>query len=170
MIALFIVGGCGSPPSPPPGPQPVITGRGSYLDGRVEVVAELGPFRLVDALPPQRLGGAPVAIDTEPLTNRRPRDYAGPGARNRTGGPPRQSLTVTIRNAGDQALRLRVAEVRCVLGNFVPVPEVFTLEPGQLQALEPMRASYPAPIDELEVVIRLRTAEADEAQTLKLEL
>ena len=57
-----------------------------------------------------------------------------------------------------------------MLGNFVPVPEIFTLEPGQVQALEPMRASYPAPIDEIEVIVRLRTSDADEAQTLKLVL
>jgi hypothetical protein len=63
-----------------------------------------------------------------------------------------------------------VAEIRCALGNFVPVPEIFTLEPGQLQALESMRASYPAPIDELEVVVRLRTVETEEVQTLKLVL
>ncbi|MCC5025403.1 MAG: hypothetical protein J6386_22650 [Candidatus Synoicihabitans palmerolidicus] len=65
---------------------------------------------------------------------------------------------------------MRVAEIRSALGNFVPVPEIFTLEPGELQALEPMRSSYPAPIDELELVVRLRTQEADEVQTLKLRL
>ncbi|WP_221031227.1 hypothetical protein [Actomonas aquatica] len=171
LITLLVVAGCGAPPrSGPPPPQPVITGRAHFFGDQLEVVAELGPFRLVDALPPQRLGGAPVVIDEPALTDRRPRAYAGPGARRGGGAPPRQSLTITLRNTSDEALRLRVAEVRSVLGNFVPVPEIFTLEPGQLQALEPMRASYPAAIDELEVVIRLRTATDSEVQTLKLEL
>lgn len=170
MIAFLIAGGCSAPPEPPPGPQPVITGRGQYLNGELSVVAQLGPFRLVDSLPQRRLGGTPVAIEPELDTSRRPRAYAGPGLRSPAGSPPRQSLTITVSNTGSETHRVRVAEVRSVLGNFVPVPEIFTLEPGQLQALEPMRSSYPLPIDELEVVIRLRTADADEVQTLKLVL
>ena len=171
MITLFVVAGCETTSAPPrPEPQPLITGDGHFINDQVHVVAQLGPFRLVDAFSHQRLGGTPVVIDEEPITNRRPRAYVGPGSTAAGSAPPRQSLTITVRNDGNAPLRLRVAEVRSALGNFVPVPEIFTLEPGQLQALEPMRSSYPAPIDELELVIRLRTAEADEVQTLKLTL
>ena len=171
LAALLGTTGCETAPAPTrPEPQPLITGEGRFISDQVHVVAQLGPFRLVDAFSHQRLGGTPVVIDDEPITNRRPRAYAGPGSGATGNTPPRQSLTITVRNTGTTPLRLRVAEVRSALGNFVPVPEIFTLEPGQLQALEPMRSSYPAPIDELELVIRLRTAGADEVQTLKLSL
>jgi hypothetical protein len=164
---LTTITGCGSPVEKitRPAPQPVITGEGSFFANRIQVVAQLGPFRLIDALPPSRVGGEPVAID-EPLTTSRPRANAIPGPRGN--GVARQSLTVTLRNIGDTPIELRVAEVRSALGNFVPVPEIFTLEPGQIQGLEPMRAFYPATIDELELVIRLRTREAQEVQTLHL--
>lgn len=171
LACLLGTTGCETTSAPPrPEAQPLITGEGRFINDQVHVVAQLGPFRLVDAMPHQRLGGTPVVIDEEPITNRRPRAYVGPGSTAAGNAPPRQSLTITVRNDGNAPLRLRVAEVRSALGNFVPVPEIFTLEPGQLQALEPMRSSYPAPIDELELVIRLRTAEADEVQTLKLSL
>ena len=171
VIILFVAAGCETTSAPSrPAPQPLITGEGHFIDNHVHVVAQLGPFRLVDAMAHQRLGGTPVVIDEEPITNRRPREYAGPGSAAAGSAPPRQSLTITVRNDGTAPLRLRVAEVRSALGNFVPVPEIFTLEPGQVQALEPMRSSYPAPIDELELVIRLRTVEVDEVQTLKLSL
>lgn len=175
VLCILAAAGCETVPDAEkrPPPQPVITGRADFFEQRVHVVAELGPFRLVDSLPPERLGGIPVAIDEEPLTNRPPREYAGSRGRSGldpTGGRPRQSLTVTLRNNGDTPIRLRVAEVRSALGNFVPVPEIFTLEPGSLQALEAMRSSYPAAIDELELVIRLRTPDDEELHTLKLEL
>lgn len=184
---LLAVSGCTNAPrrgadGDRPAPQPVITGSNTFLDDRIQVIAQLGPFRLIDALPAERIGGTPVAIDEELLTASRPRTYAGPGGAggpagrgSNIGGPPgrgvaRQSLTVTLSNRGTEPIRLRVAEVRSVLGNFVPVPEVFTLEPGQVQALESMRSFYPAAIDELELVVRLRTADADDLQTLKLTL
>ncbi|MCF3652441.1 hypothetical protein [Synoicihabitans lomoniglobus] len=167
---LFMVAGCGAPSGPAtPGPQPVISAEAHYFDNQIHVIAELGPFRFVDALPPDRLGGIPVVIDDQPLVDRAPRRYAD-GRFGGDGARPRQSLTVTVRNAGTQTIKLRVAEVRSALGNFIPVPEVFTLEPGQLQALEPMRASYPVAIDQLELVVRLRTADAEALQTLVLRL
>jgi len=165
LVALF---GCGSP-SPAknrPAPQPVITGESTYFSDQIRVVAQLGPFRLIDALPLSRIGGTPVAIEEELSTRSRPRGQARP----RGNGVARQSLTVTLRNIGTAPIELRVAEVRSALGNFVPVPEIFILQPGEIQALEAMRAFYPAVIDELELVVRLRTKDAQEVQTLLLTL
>lgn len=180
LVTLCVATGCetASPATKRPPPQPVITGESDYFAGQVHVTAELGPFRLIDSLPPEHIGGMPVAIDENLDLSRPPRVYAGgrpnpgsaPGAIRTGDGRPRQSLTVTLRNGGATALHLRVAEVRSALGNFVPVPEIFTLEPGQIQALEAMRSYYPAPIDELELVIRLRTADREELQTLHLTL
>lgn len=180
-LLTAMLAGCGSPRGDGldrPPPQPVITARGQFLNGTIEVVAQLGPFRLIDALPPDRVGGIPVVIDESREAAMRPaRPFTQPALGQGGAGRPRmgqdttrQSLTVTLRNIGSTPVRLRVAEVRSALGNFVPVPEIFTLEPGSLQALEPMRSSYPASIDELELVVRLRTETADEAKTLKLTL
>ena len=174
LIALLVVlNGCGSPAAKEtrPATQPVITGEGTFISDQIKVVAQLGPFRLIDALPTSRVGGNPVAIDDEPLTTSRPRANAGPGAPGlRDSGVARQSLTITLRNIGNAPIELRVAEIRSALGNFVPVPEIFTLEPGQIQALEPMRSFYAGVIDELELVVRLRTRQAQEVQTLHLTL
>ena len=173
ITLLVILNGCGSPAAKDtrPATQPVITGEGTFLPDQIQVVAQLGPFRLIDALPASRVGGNPVAIDDEPLTNSRPRANVGPGAPSLRGsGIARQSLTITLRNIGNAPIELRVAEIRSALGNFVPVPEIFTLEPGQIQALEPMRSFYPSVIDELELVVRLRTREAQDVQTLHLKL
>ncbi len=178
-LATLLFASCGSPSGAGfdrPPPQPVITGSHAFLDGQIEVVAQLGPFRLIDALPPDRVGGIPVVIDAEEdrRVTRPARPFADApnlGEGTRLGQERiRQSLTVTLRNTGTEPIRLRVAEVRSALGNFVPVPEIFTLEPGALQALEPMRSAYPASIDELELVVRLRTETANEAQTLRLTL
>lgn len=167
-LLLLLASGCGSASSTNarPAPQPVITGEGTFFSNQIQVVAQLGPFRLIDALPPSRVGGSPVAIEEALSTSSRPRGNARP----RGDGIARQSLTVTLRNIGTAPVELRVAEVRSALGNFVPVPEIFLLEPGEIQALEAMRAFYPSVIDELELVIRLRTKDAQEVQTLHLTL
>lgn len=166
-LLLTFVPGCESTPTKKrPAPQPVITGEGTFFSNQIQVVAQLGPFRLIDALPPSRVGGDPVAINDALGTSSRPRGNPRP----RGNGVARQSLTVTLRNIGTAPVELRVAEVRSALGNFVPVPEIFLLEPGEIQALEAMRAFYPSVIDELELVIRLRTKDAQEVQTLHLTL
>ncbi len=172
-LSVIILSGCGSPSASEqrPAPQPVITGEGTFFTAQIRVVAQLGPFRLIDALPPSRVGGTPVVIDEEISPRSRPRGNAGPEARGPGGsGVARQSLTVTLRNIGTHPVELRVAEVRSALGNFVPVPEIFLLEPGEIQALEAMRSFYPSVIDEIELVIRLRTKDAQEVQTLHLTL
>lgn len=167
-LLLAALSGCDSPSSEKkrPAAQPLITGESTFFSAQIRVVAQLGPFRLIDALPPSRIGGTPVAIEEELSTRSRPRGQARP----RGNGVARQSLTVTLRNIGTAPIELRVAEVRSALGNFIPVPEIFTLQPGEVQALEAMRAFYPATIDELELVIRLRTKDAQEVQTLHLTL
>lgn len=80
----------------------------------------------------------------------------------------RQVLTVSVSNPTDAPVHLRVAEVRSILGSFVPVPSTFTLEPGQSQTLETMRASYPVNLSALDLTIRIRTAETNETQVLTL--
>jgi hypothetical protein len=94
----------------------------------------------------------------------------GPGGAGTAGAMPRQSLVVTLRSTSTDATSLRVAQVKSALGNFVPVPETFTLAPGATQELEPMRASYPAAIDELELLVSLRRAGREETQVVKLTL
>lgn len=86
------------------------------------------------------------------------------------GGLPRQMMVVTLRSTASEPVTLRVVEVKSALGNFVPVPETFTLAAGAVQELEPMRASYPAPIDELELLIVLRAGGREESKVTKLTL
>jgi hypothetical protein len=83
-------------------------------------------------------------------------------------GPLRQSLAITLHNTSDQPVHLRVAEVKSLLGNIVLDPETFTLEPGATQALAPMRAGIRENVSEFHVTLRIRTADANETQTLVL--
>ena len=83
-------------------------------------------------------------------------------------GPLRQSLSITLHNTSDQPVHLRVAEVKSLIGNIVPQPETFTLEPGATQTLAPMRAGIRENVTEFHVTLRLRTTEANETQTLVL--
>lgn len=83
---------------------------------------------------------------------------------------PRQSLTVQFRSSAAEPLTLRVVEVKSAIGNFVPVPEFFPLAPGAVQALEPMRASYGEPIDELELLVVLRLDGHTETKVMNLTL
>ncbi len=95
---------------------------------------------------------------------------AGPGGGGGLAGMPRQNLVVTFRSQAADPLMLRVVEVKSALGNFVPVPETFTLAAGASQDLEPMRASYPAAIDELELLVALRLGAREETKVLHLKL
>ncbi|MCF3650294.1 hypothetical protein [Synoicihabitans lomoniglobus] len=185
-LAVALLSGCGSPKGRPDErlpPQPIITAQAYFVDHSLRVDAELGPFRR--PRPPSDTGNDEERDDSRP---RRP--MGGPGGGGPRGAPPageggggstggrplrgaqvmlRQSLTVTVTNVSATPVELRVAEVRSALGNFVPVPETFTLEPGARQTLEPMRAGYPANLDELELAVRIRTADANDAQTLRLQ-
>lgn len=120
--------------------------------------------------------GFPRGFEEEGAFGRGPGGYrGGPGsARGGPGGTgggiPRQSMVVTFRSTASEPLSVGVVEVKSAIGNFVPVPEQFTLAPGASQELEPMRASYPAAIDELEVLIAVRVNGRDETQVLKLKL
>ncbi|HEX2100460.1 MAG TPA: hypothetical protein VHF69_07345 [Candidatus Synoicihabitans sp.] len=181
-------------------PQPLLLGRSSYFSDQVRVEVVLGPFRLhvpgdrLDRRTPEPGDGEPVPIAGGRFGSEAGMGFprgpgeagafgagGGGGGVGRRGGPPggmggamdglpRQSITVTIRSAAAQPLTVRVVEVKSALGNFVPVPEQFTLAPGAEQPLEPMRASYPAPIDELEMLVVLRLDGREESQVVKLAL
>lgn len=89
------------------------------------------------------------------------------GARLATGGITRQALVVSFRNAGTEPVEITVAEVKSLMGNFVPVPETFTLAPAQTQELEPMRSSL-SNLDELAVSVTLRRGDSRETQVILL--
>lgn len=83
-------------------------------------------------------------------------------------GPLRQSLAITFTNTSDEPIHMRVAEVKSILGSFVPEPETFTLEAGATQNLTPMRAGFRENLTELHLTLRIRTIEANETQELVL--
>lgn len=181
-------------------PQPVLVGQTDFFEGLLVVEGRLGPFRLNEPdmpfsrTPPAPGEGVPVPVRDGTFGGRADRDAGtgfprgfaeegafgegaaggrGPG-RGGGGGPagalPRQSMTLTLRSASEAPVTVRVVEVKSALGNFVPVPEHFTLPPRGVQALEAMRSAYPAPIDELEVLVSLRIRDRAETHILKLEL
>ena len=96
------------------------------------------------------------------------RSGGGGGGPSAMRGPLRQSLSITLQNTSDAPVHLRIAEVKSILGNIVPDPETFTLEPGATQTLAPMRAGIRENVTEFHLTLRLRTAEANETQTLVL--
>lgn len=89
------------------------------------------------------------------------------GGGGQGGGMSRQSLVITFQNTGTASVELTVVEVKSLMGNFVPVPETFTLAPGQSQALEPMRSRL-SNLDELAVNVTLRRGDESETQVLEL--
>ena len=170
----------GKPPAERPAPQPQLLGHREFAETSLMVSAELGPFQR-----PRPSGdeNGREATDHEAQGRKSGRPSGGRGERpppgDTSGGarsgarpvrstPMRQVLTVTVTNPTDRPIRLRVAEVRSILGSFVPVPSTFTLEPGQAQTLETMRANYPVNLDALDLKIRLRTVETNETQVLTL--
>lgn len=179
-------------------PQALLFARSTFFDDALLAEATLGPFRLtpangLDRTPPAPDEAEPIPVSRGTFDSRDERDAAtgfprGLGERGAFGngdparmrlpegtepeltqaGMPRQSLNVRFRSTATEPLSLRVIEIRSAIGNFVPVPEEFELPSGGVQALEPMHASYDAPIDELEVLVALRRKGATETKVLKL--
>lgn len=177
-------------------PQPLLFAQSAFSGGALTVEAQLGPFRFDDTdpafnrRPPAPGEGEPVPVRDGTFGGRSgreigtgfPRGSAEEGAfgeigaagGGRRGGPglagalPRQSMTVRFRSQSGEPIAVGVVEVKSALGNFVPVPESFTLQPGGVQVLEPMRSAYPAAIDELELLVSLRVRGKDETQILHL--
>lgn len=183
-LRLFVLGGaflslvaCSSPSdrrrpqaadrSPP---QPSLAGTATYFAGNVRATATLNAFRLprLESAPggeggsrgPARgaFGGGP------------PPGGGAPAGRGAGGGMmrlPRQSLTVTFHNDGPVPVTLAVIAVKSLLGSFVPVPEVLTLEPGATTALESMRGSA-GNLSRLDLNLTLRRDDVDETHTITL--
>ena len=197
LAATLLVPACKSPRSgergPPPPPQIPLFAETTYLDGAILVRAEFGPAAFhgpsgeaqeerSSARPsrsehPERGaggegrggGGRGRGQNTAPPNDG---DTGAVRARASVGGamrgPIRQALSITLTNTSDQPVHLRIAEVKSILGNIVPEPETFTLQPGGEQTLSPMRAGIRESVTEFHVTIRLRTVDANETQTLVL--
>jgi hypothetical protein len=189
-----VLAGCNS--APPPGPsrdalQPMLIGEAAFLDGSLEVSAQLAPFHRdgspgdqgprsdrVDSIerrsgsrpPPPRDGGfvgggpPPGGGGMAPPQGRAL--GGGPGSRPAMASPIRHTLTIAFRNVGAQPVRLRVADISSPIGNFVAFPETFTLAPGETQPLEAMHSSYSENFSELGVSIRIRTGDGREGEQL----
>lgn len=172
---------------PPPGegpgragpPQPTLSGEASFFDGALVVSA------LVRAPQP----GPPSGPGPDTDGKERPGGGGGPG-----GGPPpglggarrpgaggddgrpgvmmaslpiRQELVVRIRNVGPAPVKLRVREVKSILGNFVPEPETFVLGPDQEQTLQTMRSCLDS-LGRLDLSIALESGKIRELQIIAL--
>jgi hypothetical protein len=190
LIAILFMAGCNSPRAaergPPPPPQIPLAAETTFLDGAILVNAEFGPF---DFKGPKE--GENETESSRPSRGKRPergsgggggpppsgdRDSAGGTSARRSGGgggggggggamrgPLRQSLSITLKNTSDHPMELRVAEVKSLIGNIVPEPETFTLEPGASQMRPPpMRAGIRESVSEFHLTLRLRTVEANE--------
>jgi hypothetical protein len=183
-----------------PSPQPLLFGKSSFFDGAIVAEATLGPFRLnpaggaLDRRTPGPEEGEPIPVNRGGFGQRGGSDMGmgfprGPGEEGAfgggpggppggrggpggggLGGMPRQTLVITFRSLAGEPLPVGVVEVKSAIGNFVPVPEQFTLAPGGAQELEAMRASYPAAIDELEVLVALRVSGREETRVVRLQL
>lgn len=180
-----------------PAPQPLLFAESAFFDGSLVVQARLGPFGIDSAAPafnrqpPAPGEGEPVPVRDGSFGSRTAREVgtgfprgpaeegafgergAGGGGNRRGSGPgaalPRQSMTVTVQSRSGEPIAVGVIEVKSALGNFVPVPEAFTLPAGGVQSLEPMRSTYPGAIDELELLVSLRVRGKEETQILHLE-
>lgn len=160
-------------------PQPILTADQTFAETGLVVSAELGPFRrplpegqTAPAKPNER--GERKGQRPPPGSGERSRPDAranqGGGTRGVRATPMRQNLIITVSNPTDSPVSLSIASVRSLLGNFVAVPDSMTLQPGESQTLENMRANYPANFESLELTLRIRTAETNETQTFTLEL
>jgi hypothetical protein len=197
-LTLSACSSSGRSPARPTTPQPLLFTRDVFFDGAVVAEASLGPFRLapqsgLNRTPPRPGEGEPIPVRDGRFGGRADRDAGGgfprgfgeegafggretgptsrrSAAGGQAAGLPRQALNVTLRSQAQEPLALRVVEIRSALGNFVPVPEQFTLAPGGIQELETMRAAYPGAIDELELLLSLRAAGRTETKVLRLRL
>lgn len=180
-----------------PAPQPSLFAKAVFFDGSLLVEATLGPFGIETAAPvfnrqpPAPGEGEPVPVRDGSFGGRTGREVGtgfprgpaeegafgeqGPGGARNRGGPspaaamPRQSMTVSFQSQSSEPIAVGVIEVKSALGNFVPVPEAFTLPARGVQSLEPMRSAYPGAIDELELLVSLRVRGREETQVLHLE-
>ncbi len=180
----------------PAEPQPKLAAESTFLDGTLAVTAVLEPFSF--RRPGKQSSQEVNADDSPAARGERPARGMGgggpPGGGMGTGGgmggpppggggapggggggmgggmmgPLRQSLAITFTNVSDQPIEMRVAEVKSILGSFVPEPETFTLEAGATQNLTPMRAGFRENLTELHLTLRIRTVEANETQELVL--
>lgn len=162
-------------------PQPPLAGEIAFFSNTMIASARVSaPYR-------PRPAGAGEAGGEEGPRGGRPGGFGGPGGgedrpafarmgdemrpraggRMAAGGMSRQALVVTFRNNGTEPVEVTVAEVKSLMGNFVPVPETFTLAPAQTQELEPMRSSL-ANLDELAVSVTLRRGDTRETQVILL--
>jgi hypothetical protein len=82
--------------------------------------------------------------------------------------PPRLALIVSFVNTSSQKVSLTIAEVSSLLGSFAPIPETFTLAPGQEGSTEPMLSALDNNFDELDVTLTLKSGLNRETQVLKL--
>ena len=157
-IAMFFAGCSSVEPqhrSRNPG-QPLLTGRTLFMDGSVEVSARLSSFSLHGPptgenegtggehreRPGRRSGehereegpDAGFTIDKGPNVERV--ELADEDGKVRPprwiGSASRQTIVITIRNMGSKPLEVHVEDVTSPIGNFVPIPDSMTLEPGAL--------------------------------------
>lgn len=187
VVAAVFAAGCNSPRSttrPEESLQPVLMGDAVFDTSTIEVNARITPFRPAESSHrPVRRDGDRADIEDLVVGGRPPPREGGMGGGIRFGGEERpsggrrggvglgairQTITVVFRNTGEAPVRVRVVEVSSALGNFVPIPETFTIERGATQALEPMLSAYPENLEELSVLVRIRTEAGDDEQSVML--
>lgn len=181
LLGLMVVfGGCRTPKTPPPrpDPQPELSGEHLFASTGLLVTATVSPPADPRPRPDEGDGTssrpAPRGKGERPAG---PPPGAGESRGNAGGGnstlradrtPTRQLLTVTVHNPGPESVRLRVAEVKSPLGSFVPVPDIFTLEPGGSQTLEVMRGRAPYNFEQVDLSVRIRTADTNDTAIISL--
>lgn len=179
-----------------PPPQPVLTGNATFNGGALELDARLDPFQWGDEMRPsgRRLesagaeefgarrpppspgggygggfqGGDRYGVHRDEMPAQEGRGPVDRGGMRGVGDPIRLTLTVNLRNNGSQSVRVRIMELSSPIGNFVAVPESFTLEPGATQTLDAMHSNYPESFGGMSLVVRIRTAAGDEEKIIQL--
>jgi hypothetical protein len=98
-------------------------------------------------------------------------EHAGRGERGARYAPafgPLAQLILRFTNTGEQKITFRVADFQSPLGNFVVQPEVFTLEPGQSAAAEPMSTQLGGGVTGVTIAVEVKTTHGSDRQLIEL--
>lgn len=176
LVFMLLVAGCahrgprpGEGPDIPGPPQPTLAGEGVFFGGTFVASARVrapqaGPHPGGGKGPGLGGGGGPRGGGPD-----KPGGERGSQGMRVPAMPPRQELVVSFRNTGPASVDVHVVEVKSIMGNFVPVPGTFSVDPGRTQTLEGMRSALDN-LGRLDLSLTLRSGEVREQQVIVLEI